>query len=120
MTRKAIILRLGVLAGSLLMVLPAIAQQRNEPTTDLKVELRELQANRVAILKTLFDLRSVGYREGEFSLDGVLAAQHDLFEARLEMAETSDKRIAVLKSHISAAKETLQAAQYLRKAAAVS
>ncbi len=113
-------LRLGLLVGSVLVALPVIAQQDSDPTTDLAAELTKLQEQRVATLKKLLELSSAGYRQGEFALDQVLEAQHDLTEAQLEMAETPDQRIALLETQLKIAKRTLEAAEQLCRAREVS
>ena len=116
----AIWLQLGLLVGSLLVALPVTAQQPREPAKDIAAEVRDLQANRAAVLQRLLDLSFAGYREGEFPLDPVLAAQHDLMEASLEMAETPDQRIAVLETLLKITKRTLEAAEKLHKRMEVS
>ncbi len=83
---------------------------------DLAAELKKLQINRVVVLRELTNLSFAGYRHGEYSLDQVLEAQHDLTEAELEMAETPDQRIALLESQMKIAKRTLEAAEQLRRA----
>ena len=110
----------GLLASSLLVALPVTAQQPGETTTDVASELKQLQVNRVAVLKELTNLSLVGYRQGEFALDQVLAAQHDLTEAQLEMAETSEQRIALLETQLKIAQRTLEAAEQLSRAREVS
>jgi hypothetical protein len=87
---------------------------------DLAAELTKLQEQRVATLKKLLELSSAGYRNGEFALDQVLEAQHELTEAELEMVETPDQRIALLETQLKIAKQTLEAAEQLHRAAVVS
>jgi outer membrane protein TolC len=112
--------QLGLLVGSLLVTLPVMAQQDSDPTTDLATELTKLQTQRVATLKQLAELQSAMYRSGECFVHEVLTAQHDLFEAQLEMAETPAQRIALLETQLKTAKRTLEAAEQLRRAAVVS
>ena len=103
--------RLGILAGSLLVALPIMAQQESEPTGDITARTRELQTQRVETLKTLHRLGRSAYPAAECFLHEVLATQHDLLEAELEMAETSDKLIALLELHIKWAKEMVETAE---------
>ena len=110
-------LRLGVLAGSLLVALPITAQQESEPTADITARTRELQTQRVETLKTLLRLRRSHYKGAECSLHEVLAAQHDLLNAELEMAETSDKLIALLELQIKWAKEMVETAEFVSASA---
>jgi outer membrane protein TolC len=105
--------QLGLLVGSLLVTLPVMAQQDSDPTTDLAAELTKLQTQRVATLKQLAELQFAMYRSGECFVHEVLTAQHDLFEAQLEMAETPAQRIALLESQVKMAKQTLDAAENL-------
>ena len=109
----AIWLQLGLLAGFLFVTLPVVAQENGEPTTDIAAELRQLRVNRVATLKRLAKLQSAMYRSGECFVHEVLTAQHDLFKARLEMAETPVQRIALLESQVKMAKQTLDTAEKL-------
>ena len=111
-------LRLGLLTGFLLLAVPVMAQQGTE--TDLAAELTKLRMNRVATLQRLLDLSFVGYRQGQFPIDQVLDAQHDLMEAQLEIAETPDQRIAMLERQLEITHKTLEAAKKLRAAHEVS
>ena len=111
-------LRFGLLTGLLCVALPVMAQQGSE--TDFAAELTKLRMNRVATLQRLLDLSFVGYRQGQFPIDQVLDAQHDLMEAQLEIAETPDQRIAMLERQLKITKQTLEAAEKLRAAQEVS
>ena len=119
MDRTVVNVLLAVLGASLLMVLPIMAQQSNEPTTDIETQLRELQMQRCKVLNELVERRSVMYREGVCRIGPVLAAQRDLFQASLEVADSLDRRMAVLESHVERAKRTLQVAQQLHNAGEV-
>ena len=119
MDRTVVGVGLAVLGASLLVVLPVMAQQSDEPTTDIETQLRELQMQRCKVLNELVERQSVMYRVGECRIGPVLAAQRDLFQASLEVADSLDRRMAVLESHAEIAKRTHQAAQDLHNAGEV-
>lgn len=111
-------LRLGLLTSFLFVALPVMAQHGSE--TDFAAELTKLRMNRVATLQQLLDLSFAGYRQGEFGIDQVLDAQHDLMEAQLEIAETPHQRIAMLERQLEITQKTLEAAEKLCAAQEVS
>jgi outer membrane protein TolC len=97
-----------------------MAQEKSTTRTDPEAELGRLQTQRVEALKKLADLSFMGYRQGEYPLDQLLAAQHDLIDAQLDMTEVPGQRFEILESHIKVAEQTLEAAEKLRDAKEVS
>ena len=67
--------------------------------------VRELQKERLALLRQLADQLAVANKGGETSVAAVLEARRDVLAAELELCETHKERLAVLEKALELAKE---------------
>ena len=81
----------------------------NLQTTD--VQIRKLQQDRVNVLQHAVELSSRRYVGGDVSFLTVLAMQHDLLDAQLDMADSREQRIRFLTQQLHLAKTTLALAK---------
>ena len=96
---------IALLLFSLFGVSFADAQQiANEEET----EIRKLMNERQQVLQQLVDAIRFQYREGETSLDAVIAAEQELLDAKLESAATPGERIAIREAQFKLAKQQEQ------------
>ena len=104
-TRSAILV-VSSLALAMLWHSSANAQETsNVEAANTKV--RTLQQERVDVLQRAVELALEQYREGALDFRSVHATQSDLLDAQLDMAETREERIRILRSKLKIAKGSM-------------
>jgi outer membrane protein TolC len=88
-------------------------QDSREATKD---KIRKLQRERVDVLHQAVQVALAFYREGAKDFRTVDSVQQDLFEAKLDMAETREEKMAVLRSQLKTAKGWLAVAEEMVQA----
>lgn len=83
-------------------------------------KVRELQKERLALLRQLADQLTAANKRGETSVASVLEAQREVLAAELELCETGKERFAVLEKRVELAKEIEKATEKAVEARAVS
>lgn len=73
--------------------------------------IRELQKERLALLREMADQTNTAYKGGQTPLAAVLEAQREVNAAELELCETNKERIAVLEKKVELAKEAEKATE---------
>ena len=81
-------------------------QERKSPSTSGS-RIQELQQERVEVLKTALELATNQYVVGASDFGTVYDLQMSLMDAKLAAAQSSQKRISVLRSQLVTAKEML-------------
>ncbi|MBA4066570.1 MAG: hypothetical protein C0501_23270 [Isosphaera sp.] len=76
---------------------------KDKPGGNAKV--RELQKERLALLRQVADWTTEAYKGGRFELLAVLEARREVIAAELELCETHKERLAVLEKAVELAKE---------------
>jgi len=84
----------------------AIAQEASNVET-ANANVRALQQERVDVLQRAVELALEQYRAGTLDYRSVHATQRDLLDAQLDIAETREERIGVLRSQLKVAKGSL-------------
>lgn len=100
----------GVLVLPLVMVRLASGQEGDLLKND-SAELKALEKERIATLTRLVDLVVARYRRGGVDFHEVAQARHELLNAKLDSAGSSEERIALLEEQLKWAKETLNVAE---------
>jgi outer membrane protein TolC len=101
---------LFVAASIVPLQVTASAQESSDVET-ATAKLRELQQERVDVLQTAVKLALAQYRQGALDFKTVHAIQHELLDAKLDMAETREERIRVLSSQLKTAEGGLMIAE---------
>ena len=81
----------------------AAGESSNSPTDSERV--REILNERLEVLTAIAKLQRQGYQSGETDLASVLAAEADVLSAKLELANTSEERIAILEQTVENARQ---------------
>lgn len=100
---------LAVMAAALL-VSNARPQERTAPASKDQADesvkkVKELQKERIAVLKKLVDHVNTSFHKALVGYDEVLEAMHQLSEAELEAAETDKERVEICKNLVDALKK---------------
>ena len=113
-------------AGRVLMVFTRVkdegtanAQERTS-VKETKAKIRKLQQERVEVLHQAAQVALAFYREGARDFRTVYSAQQDLLEAKLDMAETREERMAVLTSQLKTANGLLAVAEEMFQAGKIT
>ena len=77
------------------------------------IKVRELQKERLALLRQVADWTTQAYKGGRFELLAVLEARREGIAAELELCETHKERLAVLEKAVELAKETEKSTEKL-------
>lgn len=96
--------------ASMLLISPVRAQEGSAPASKDQTEesakkIKELQKERIAVLKKLTDQLANLYKFGRVDYGEVLQASRQLAEAELEVAETDKERVELYQKLIAALKE---------------
>jgi hypothetical protein len=85
--------------------------QRADAENRATLDLRKLEAERVEVLKQLLQVITTQYERGAMGFREVCATHLDLTNARSELADTPEARLALLKGEMRTAEELSQIAR---------
>jgi len=86
---------------------PSANAQETSNVETANANVRALQQERVDVLQRAVELALEQYRAGTLDYRSVHATQRDLLDAQLDIAETREERIGVLRSQLKVAKGSL-------------
>ena len=113
--RSRLSFAVGLLLGMLLLLRPAVAQDRA-----LDPEVEKLLRQRLVVLEEAAKLTQEAYRAGQTNFTGTLAAQQAVLEAKLELAKGAAERVLVREEMLKNAQALEQITEQLASAAEVS
>jgi hypothetical protein len=92
-----------LIATPLIWTCPFAAGQSRNNVEDAAMELKTLQKEQIAVLTKKVDVLTIHNRAGTADFEQLLLAQMELCDAKLDAANTSDERIAVLEEQLKLA-----------------